>query len=90
MSNSVENRLMNISLNHDHNSFFLKFKDNGQGIAQNTLNKIFNHGYTTKPDGHGFGLHNSANLTSEMKGKIWAESEGLGKGATIVIKLPKR
>jgi signal transduction histidine kinase len=35
--------------------------DNGIGIAPENLNKIFGHGFTTRKDGHGFGLHSGAN-----------------------------
>jgi light-regulated signal transduction histidine kinase (bacteriophytochrome) len=35
--------------------------DNGIGIPPENLTRIFNHGFTTKKDGHGFGLHSGAN-----------------------------
>jgi len=62
--------------------------DDGVGISHEGLTKIFNHGFTTKSDGHGFGLHHSANAASEMGGKLWAESDGVGLGATFLLELP--
>ncbi|HVV01737.1 MAG TPA: PAS domain-containing protein [Verrucomicrobiae bacterium] len=62
--------------------------DNGVGIVPENLNKIFNHGFTTKKDGHGFGLHSGANAAKEMGGTLTAHSEGLGKGAEFVLELP--
>lgn len=63
----------------------IRISDTGHGIAPDLLESIFAYGYTTKKDGHGFGLHSCANYMTEMEGKIWAESEGPGKGATFVL-----
>jgi signal transduction histidine kinase len=63
--------------------------DNGVGIPVVNLNRIFNHGFTTrKLGGHGFGLHSGALAAKEMGGVLTAESEGLGKGATFTLELP--
>lgn len=64
--------------------------DNGVGIAKDDLSRIFGHGFTTRRDGHGFGLHHSANAAAEMGGRLWAESDGRGQGATFVLELPIR
>jgi signal transduction histidine kinase len=66
----------------------IEVHDNGAGILEEDLARVFNHGFTTKPEGHGFGLHSSANAATEMGGRLWAESEGSGKGATFVLELP--
>lgn len=63
-------------------------KDNGVGIAPENLNRIFGHGFTTKKDGHGFGLHSGALAARDMKGTLTVQSEGLGKGATFTLELP--
>ena len=63
-------------------------RDNGVGIPANHLTKIFSHGFTTKKDGHGFGLHSGANAAYEMGGSLTAHSEGPGKGAEFTLKLP--
>ncbi len=67
---------------------FIKITDNGCGIRKENLIRIFNHGFTTKKDGHGFGLHACANSMTEMKGSLTAESEGVNKGTTFTITLP--
>ncbi len=63
-------------------------RDNGIGIPPDHLNKIFNHGFTTKKGGHGFGLHSGANAAKEMGGSLTARSEGPGKGAEFTLELP--
>jgi signal transduction histidine kinase len=62
--------------------------DNGVGIAPEHLTRIFNHGFTTKKDGHGFGLHSGANAAREMGGSLSAHSEGPGQGAEFTLELP--
>jgi len=62
--------------------------DNGVGIAPEHVTRIFNHGFTTKKDGHGFGLHSGANAAKEMGGTLTAHSEGPGKGAEFTLELP--
>jgi C4-dicarboxylate-specific signal transduction histidine kinase len=62
--------------------------DNGVGIAPENLNRIFSHGFTTRKDGHGFGLHSSALAARELGGSLRAYSDGIGRGATFVLELP--
>jgi PAS domain S-box-containing protein len=62
--------------------------DNGVGITPEHMTKIFNHGFTTKKDGHGFGLHSGANAAKEMGGSLTARSDGPGKGAEFTLELP--
>jgi signal transduction histidine kinase len=62
--------------------------DNGIGITQENLTRIFSHGFTTKREGHGFGLHSGAIAAREMGGALYARSDGPGKGATFVLELP--
>lgn len=66
----------------------LSVTDNGIGITQENLTRIFSHGFTTKRDGHGFGLHSGALAAREMGGSLYARSEGPGQGATFVLELP--
>jgi signal transduction histidine kinase len=63
-------------------------EDNGVGIAPENLTRIFNHGFTTRKDGHGFGLHSGALAAKEMGGTLIARSEGPGKGAAFTLSLP--
>jgi PAS domain S-box-containing protein len=62
--------------------------DNGIGIPAENLTQIFNYGFTTRKDGHGFGLHNAALTAKEMGGSLAAFSEGPGRGATFTLELP--
>jgi signal transduction histidine kinase len=62
--------------------------DNGVGIPAENLARVFNHGFSTKKGGHGFGLHSSANAATEMHGKLTADSPGTGRGATFVLEFP--
>lgn len=66
----------------------LSVEDNGKGISKEDLVKVFNMGFTTREEGHGFGLHSCANAATEMGGRLWAESDGEGKGARFLLELP--
>jgi signal transduction histidine kinase len=66
----------------------LAVTDNGVGISQENLTKIFRHGFTTKKDGHGFGLHSGALAAKEMNGSLSVHSDGPGTGATFALDLP--
>lgn len=62
--------------------------DNGIGIVQEDLARIFGHGFTTRRDGHGFGLHSGALAAEEMGGSLSVHSLGLRRGATFTLELP--
>jgi signal transduction histidine kinase len=62
--------------------------DDGVGIAPEDREKLFTHGFTTRNDGHGFGLHSSALAAQLLKGCLTVESDGPGKGATATLELP--
>jgi PAS domain S-box-containing protein len=62
--------------------------DNGVGIPAENLIRIFNHGFTTRKDGHGFGLHSGALAAKEMGGSLVVHSEGPGRGASFTLELP--
>jgi PAS domain S-box-containing protein len=62
--------------------------DNGIGILPENLTRIFAHGFTTRKNGHGFGLHSGSLAAKEMGGSLIAESNGLGHGATFTLEIP--
>jgi signal transduction histidine kinase len=62
--------------------------DTGVGIPKENLQRIFNHGFTTRRDGHGFGLHSSALAAKELGGSLQVESAGRNQGATFTLTLP--
>ncbi len=64
--------------------------DNGVGIPPENLTRIFAHGFTTRKDGHGFGLHSAALAARELGGALRVESPGPGAGATFTLDLPLR
>jgi signal transduction histidine kinase len=62
--------------------------DNGVGIPTENMTRIFSHGFTTRPGGHGFGLHSAALAAQELKGSLRVASDGPGCGATFCLELP--
>lgn len=73
---------------NENNKVEITVKDNGIGIAAENLTRIFSHGFTTKRDGHGFGLHSGALAAKEMGGSLTGYSDGPGQGATFVLEVP--
>ncbi|AMZ73677.1 MULTISPECIES: sensor histidine kinase [Pseudomonas] len=66
----------------------VEVQDNGEGIAQDNLARVFEHGFTTRVDGHGFGLHSCILAAHEMGGDLTAQSAGPGQGALFILELP--
>ena len=60
----------------------------GEGIAPENLTCIFAHGFTTRKEGHGFGLHSCVLAAQAMGGTLIAHSAGAGTGATFTLELP--
>lgn len=68
----------------------VEVQDSGKGIAPENLARVFQHGFTTRDEGHGFGLHTAANAATEMDGHLDCTSEGAGHGALFHLTLPTR
>lgn len=72
----------------------IEVKDNGIGIPSGELDKIFKEFYqiedhmTRREGGLGLGLSIAQGLVKLHNGRIWAESKGLGQGATFKVVLP--
>jgi signal transduction histidine kinase len=82
-------RLVTIRIyKHSEDHLRIEVADNGVGIPQENLTKIFSHGFTTKEGGHGFGLHGSALAASQMGGSLRVHSDGVEQGATFTLELP--
>jgi PAS domain S-box-containing protein len=62
--------------------------DNGTGIVPENMARIFSHGFTTRKNGHGFGLHSGAFDAQQMGGSLTMHSAGANQGATFVLELP--
>jgi signal transduction histidine kinase len=73
----------------EHGMIALSVSDNGCGIAKEDLIRIFSMGYTTRDDGHGFGLHSCANVAKEMGGSLRVASDGVGRGACFTLEVPE-
>ena len=84
-----ENGRMNISIWYDQINELVKmeFKDNGEGIKPEYLDKIFEPFFTTKENGTGLGLAISRRIIEGHYGKLFAFNNFDG-GATFVIELP--
>jgi len=74
----------------DRSSLHLQCQDDGMGIAPDKLEKVFEKGYSTKSrdTNQGIGLHWCANAILALGGRIWASSEGPGRGASLHLQLP--
>jgi NO-binding membrane sensor protein with MHYT domain len=68
-------------------SIEIEVEDSGVGISTDVLPKLFTFGFTTKTDGHGFGLHASAILAQELGGELAGHSAGVGRGARFTLRL---
>ncbi len=83
-----ESRILSIKVSGNSTKVMVEISDTGSGITPENLKKIFNHGFTTKKDGYGFGLHSCANCLTEMGASIEAQSEGTDKGSTFILTFP--
>ena len=72
----------------DERTVRIVVSDNGIGISPENLTRIFAHGFTTREDGHGFGLHSGALAARSMGGALSVASAGVGQGATFTLELP--
>jgi C4-dicarboxylate-specific signal transduction histidine kinase len=68
--------------------FVVEVQDTGAGISGEAQKRIFEFGFTTKKDGHGFGLHSSSILAKELGGHLAGFSDGPERGAQFALRLP--
>jgi PAS domain S-box-containing protein len=83
-----EEKVMTIRASVSSGRVRIAVTDNGVGIDPANLERIFSHGFTTKKDGHGFGLHSSVLVAKDLGGELSVHSDGPGKGATFTLELP--
>lgn len=62
--------------------------DTGVGIAPHVADQMFAYGFTTKKQGHGYGLHYCMNTARALGGRITFSSPGSGAGAVFTLELP--
>jgi len=77
-----------LRVSSDDSHIRIEVIDNGIGISPENLTRIFSHGFTTRKDGHGFGLHTGAIAAHELGGSLRAYSSGPDQGATFTLELP--
>lgn len=84
---------INIDLRETNTSIIIEIRDNGMGIDEEEVNKIFNRFYRidksrNQTKGSGLGLAIAKQIVEDHKGRIWAKSHG-GEGTSILMSLPK-
>jgi two-component system, NtrC family, sensor kinase len=84
----VEQRRLSVRVERTGDRLRIEVRDNGTGIPPDLLTRIFQYGFTTRKEGHGFGLHSSALAAQELGGSLAAHSDGPGQGATFALELP--
>ena len=83
-----DDKQITVRVTNGEGSIKVSVIDNGIGIPAENLTRIFNHGFTTRKDGHGFGLHSGALAARELGGDLLVSSAGTGQGATFTLVLP--
>jgi PAS domain S-box-containing protein len=83
-----ERKQVTVRVSNEGDRVKISVADNGVGIPNENMVRIFKHGFTTKKDGHGFGLHSSAIAAKELGGTLKAHSDGDGLGAIFTLDLP--
>lgn len=82
-------RRIRLELTQSSDRILFVIQDNGIGISKEQYPNIFRYGYTTKKEGHGFGLHSSALDAKILGGSLSCTSSGLGLGAVFTLDLPR-
>ena len=77
-----------LSITQVDNSIELLLMDNGIGLKSDQLDRVFEQGFSTKPDHSGIGLTIVQQFLDLVNGKAWLKSDGLGKGAVIRMHFP--
>ena len=81
-------RTLTLSTSTHEGKLRFEVRDTGVGISPETRVKLFSHGFTTRSEGHGFGMHASACTAMEMHGTLGCHSDGVGHGATFTVEIP--
>ncbi len=72
----------------DNGHFYIRVEDNGVGVPEENFIQIFQNGFTTKEEGHGFGLHNASNAAKSMGGSLICQRVSHDFGAVFLLELP--
>jgi signal transduction histidine kinase/ligand-binding sensor domain-containing protein len=86
---AAKERRLALGVKLDENNLIrVSVADNGVGIPEENLDRIFSLGFTTRQSGHGLGLHSGFFAAREMGGTLLVHSDGPGKGATFTLVFP--
>ena len=83
-----DSKVLNFKIELTDSRLRMAVADNGVGITSESLPRVFDLGFTTKKDGHGFGLHGALADAKDMGGSLTVQSEGPGRGATFILEFP--
>lgn len=90
---SEDNPTLSVSTMCSDGGVYVNISDNGIGIDENELKNVFDGFYRVDSSrsikGSGLGLGIAKQIVEKHGGKIWLKSDGLGKGTTAVVFLPK-
>jgi signal transduction histidine kinase len=88
--NSSQEGIISVTttIDPDSNSITVTVKDTGSGINPNIIPRLFSKFATTSEKGTGLGLYISKKIIEAHGGKIWAENNKDGEGATFAFTLP--
>ena len=78
--------ILSITTRGENNKCVVEIGDNGSGMDKESLGRLFEPYFTSKPKGNGLGLTNTQNIILNHRGTIQADSEK-GKGTTFIITL---
>jgi len=74
-----QEKILTVGIRNRRDHLQILISDNGIGIPPENMTRIFNHGFTTMRDGHGFGLHSGALAAKEMGGRLSASQRRPGQ-----------
>ncbi len=86
--NTEDNAELTIGIRGSERFIEVSVTDNGQGIRPDDLEKLGTYGFTTKADGHGFGLKYCVGTLQNFGAKLVIESDGPKQGATFKVLIP--
>lgn len=79
---------LTVSVAEEESAAVVTVTDTGSGISESELTKIFDHGYTSKPDGTGIGLHTAKKILDAHRAETLVKSEK-NKGTEFIIRFPQ-
>lgn len=88
LASKKEDKVITVGIQKDKDSVLFYVEDNGIGIDESDIARVFEFGFKKRKGGHGYGLHHSAIMAKELGGKIQVMSDGLGKGAQFKLSIP--